>query len=1377
MLNAFFTVSPLTGDVLATNFTVTNLTSGASVARYIWDPGIRDRSGEPQGTANKATSQLLYDVEAPTFTYKLPGVYTIGLTAIDFDNNSSTYTQTLTANFAYRDYLRFTHIPEKYPDPGKLTNEPFRLEVLTTAINTPLVIDLFAGNSRSTPYQFIPNKWQPISPVWKFLDKNFNTITSLSVDPVPIYKNNVVVAVSGTVEFYYVDSMSSGNPTEDCPILITATLQTSGFSNPEDSNIYPYESHANNLSLRTGVVWQVNDLVPNVLKVTGNYIDGINTRQWKDIKIPFLITCHSNRSLLLSGSEDALSEVIFSYPQNNTLGRLNSVTPVLSSFTENDYIIDEAPLYFQSTDENNFRSGGYIFTTITPKATAENTTIVVHATANYFTPETTNQFIYPGAYAPNSSVWISNPSQNTLNKITLVPDTYYCTTIEFLRTAGVLADGYIKQVTVPKKETATTFNYEMTGFSGIYGIAIDPRNYEVIAADAELDRLYKFSNTGELLKTLELSSLLDYDPHRRLFASWSWYTADASLSASSYTLYSPNIIRTDILTPDGETVNNANYITSIDGLILPCDNITFDTYQDKLILLVAPDYPQGNQLLDLIQIFNSVHLQKYISTLQYWTTSVPYTETTFNLNSVAPLSADGNFYVVSINGRLQTPDTYNINNTNKTITFTTSVPASGLVHVLYIPGIDLPAFWNFTFTTPTTSILLSSNSFYKLDDKSGFIVNVNGFLQSPTTFTHDINTQQLLFNTPLSTNVPIHIRQYSVPESVYTPAAYTPAYISIDGNYNIWVSLFNTVSVLKFDPDFNLLFSVVPNNIGWPARAWVNAPEGIDYQASIFGNQTRYVDPSGVGVDPYYNDFFLKPPVVETDRENNCWVTYANPLCSMLVKYSNTGQPLFEIGTGIYSTPTSLAINKQNNCWVVNHHGSTYTYTSLSGSLQLYDTTSGNLLSTVTGFSRPSYLAIDKNNNLWFTHSINRLGYYDTTTLTLSMWSLSTDGFTIYNMPSSYVIEDLQNFDQFENEENEIIGGLAVDVYNRVWVLDTTQNLAWVLSASPDFLSIPTRVFKIRPDSTIGYYVDLETGETYTESLEGYEYRSAQATGDWTGNRWYQKYATADKTNIVQLSGISNSFSITDFVNQHQIRRINESFNSAEHYKSLALPEILKENPVFYDSFIGAVVGTGLLSSYEDVGQKVYERIANFTINHADLETCNIDQLLSFAEQVAVFTDDYGAIYPSDIRNMLDIASVPRSKLWGIKDNVPLSPQSLGDRYNTQTDYVTAGTKIYLRDKFTPELSLYQVPIENNQIIYPLSSLSGYGFKQPVLANYIIYKFDPVYTNQYIENIIDWDSPYTTQSPYLSTINEWYGNEGAIETAFRYLLTKNLFPK
>jgi hypothetical protein len=145
---------------------------------------------------------------------------------------------------------------------------------------------------------------------------------------------------------------------------------------------------------------------------------------------------------------------------------------------------------------------------------------------------------------------------------------------------------------------------------------------------------------------------------------------------------------------------------------------------------------------------------------------------------------------------------------------------------------------------------------------------------------------------------------------------------------------------------------------------------------------------------------------------------------------------------------------------------------------------------------------------------------------------------------------------------------------------------------------------------------------------------------------------------------------------------------------------------------------------------------------------------------------------------MLDIASVPRAKLWGIKDETPLLPQSVGEEYDIFTATVTAGDKIILKNKFDSTLSLINVPLSGGVVpVYPLSSFEGYGFVQPVTTNYLFYKLDPIYSGKYIENLIDWNSQYTTQSPTASTLEEWYGENGAIESAFRYLLTKNLFLK
>lgn len=1362
MIQANFTVSPLTGSVLATEFTVTNLTTGSSVQQYTWDFG---------------TGELTYNTINPTNVYNYPGIYIINLTAVNFDGETSTYSQQVSVELEYRDYIRFSQIPERFADPGKQTSIPFKIEIVSSNPDKPLIVDLFASNSKSIPYQFASERWSQLTPTWKFLDKDQNFVTSLSVESVPVYKNNIVVAVSGTTEFYYVDSQSNGDPTQNCPILITATLQTSGFSNPQDSNIYSYDSYANNKTVRAGVIWQVNDLFPTLLKVTGNYIDDINSKQWNGIKIPVLITAHSNRTQILSGSEDSISEIIFSYPSSNIIGNLSPVALTLSNLTSSDYTIDEAPLFFQNTDSNGFQTGGYIFTTVTGLTSISATSITAQTTAiTEFVYN--NEFPYPRGFAPNTSVWVSNPSKNTLNKITLVPDPGTCNTINYFKDNNILTDGIIKEVQVPALSTSNTFNYTLSGFSGIYSVAIDPRNYDIVAADAELDRLYRFSNTGELLKIFELSSIGDFDPRKKLYEFWTWKTPAQEMSATRFAFYKPVPISSNI----------ANYVVTLGGVIQPTEVTEVYPYEGGIRLLVYPGlgvpfnqdtYPPQDLDFNVIQLFNPTLPSKYISSLSYWTTSSPVNTTTFTLTNNPSLSSNPGYYMISIDGILQRPDSYFIDNVTKTVTFDNPAPANTTVHVLYMPEILPPAIWTNTFTTAMTSISLTGDSNYQADDQSSFIVNIGGVLQNPENYKHNLNTQSLDFNTTLPVNVPISITQLSIPDTIENTAAYTPAYISLDKNYNIWVSLFNTVSVLKFDPNFNLLFSVAPSGIKWPTRAWVNNPTGIDYQASRFGEISRMSSlTSNETIDRYTDEFFLKPPVVETDKNNNCWVTYANPLCCLLVKYNETGTPITQIELNQYNVPINLTINSDNNIWVSNFHGSSYTYTSLSGNIQLYDTNTSQLLKTVTNISRPGYIALDRNNNLWFTHSLRRIGYYNTTTNTLCAWTLElSGGFSVYATPSS-LEANLETFDELENEEDEHLGGLAVDVYNRVWVLDSLQNFAWIISATPNFNQAPIRYFKIIPDATIGYYPDITTGSTQIVSDDFYYYRSAQATGDWTGNRWYQKYANPQAISAIAVMGVSTPFEIAEFTNKHQIKRVNESFNTAEYYKSLALPEVLNTNTVLFDKFFPAAVGTGYLSANEDSGQITYERIANFVQNHSDVETCNIDQLLSLAEETAVPASDYAAIYPTDIRNMLDIGSITRTKLWGIKDEVPILTQSIGTQYNVQTDSLTAGTKIILKSKFDSSLSLLSVPpLITGELIYPLEQFGGYGLIEPVIVNYLFYNFEPAYTGNYVENIIDWKSPYTTQSITASTLEEWYGDGGSLETAFRYLLTKNLFLK
>jgi PKD repeat protein len=1059
MVTANFFVTPFTGDVYATDFTFTDETSGNIVSR-VWDLG---------------DGNYKYNVTEFTHVYNYPGTYTINLTCIDNNGNSSVASNQIITDYPFRDYVSFTQIPDKYSDPGSKPTEPFRVAVVTSQLNSPLTVNLFAANSNSIPFEYVPEQWSFLVPTWRFLDSKDNFITSLSVEPVKIFKNNKQVGLSGEAEFYFIDDTSTGNPTINCPLLLAATLQTSAFNFPEDSRAFNYLSYSNSTVAQAVIVWQVNDLQPSFLKVTGNYVDEIYSRKWTNVKIPILITCHSSREFYVPGSGETDSNIIFSYPPSNSVGLSADIKLSLSGVPDSYYTVDEAPLYFQTLDKEGFKTGGYVFTTVTPLSPIASTVIQASSTV-FDTTIAEGKFNFPTGHAPNPFVWIANPEQNRLNKISLVPYPSYCETIKYYKENGLLVDGYIKTYEVPSLSTTNTFNYLMSGFSGVYGIAIDPRKYDVLITDVELDRIYKYSTFGQLLCTVQLSSFGDYSP------------------------------------------------------------------------------------------------------------------------------------------------------------------LSG---------------------------------------------------------------------------------------------AYTPSNIAIDRFYNVYVSLFNSVSVLKFDKDLSFVKAFAPSG------------------SNIFSE--------------FESDFLIKPPVVETDINSNVWTTYAHPLCSFMVQYNPSGVPIKQIPFNNYSVPVSLAINVDNNIWVAKSFNVTENY----GAIDLYNSTTGTLMSSITGFTRPGYLHVDRNNSLWFVHDLRSIGLITETGQTFS-WFVSTDGtFVPLTIPTPLSASYLR--------DDEQLGGLGIDVYNRLWVIDNTTNKTHLVTADPYADFSTKRTIKVLPNSVLGYRLNDDLSFSYTIEREQ-EYPSARAVGDWTGNKWYQKYSSA--LSAQPVSGISVPFTVYDFENSFQIQRINEDFNTAEYYKSLALPENLKNNTNLFDQFFSAAVGTSMPSAYEDIGQNTYERIANFVSNHADPDTCNIDQLISLASEVGLDASTYGTDFPTEIKKYLDIASIPREKLWGILSPQPILAQSVGAQLNPQTAYLTAGTKIFVKSKFDSTTSLIEVqPLTTGATIYPLSAFEGYGLIQPAPANYFFYSYSPVVSDKFIENIIDWENPYTTLNPYASTNAEWYGESGAIENVFNYLLTKNLVVK
>lgn len=565
---------------------------------------------------------------------------------------------------------------------------------------------------------------------------------------------------------------------------------------------------------------------------------------------------------------------------------------------------------------------------------------------------------------------------------------------------------------------------------------------------------------------------------------------------------------------------------------------------------------------------------------------------------------------------------------------------------------------------------------------------------------------------------------HSVELSTITNDPYnTPSCISIDGNHHVWVSLLNSQMVLKFDSSLNLLASASPADA---------TPIALVQSGSSL----------------------TAPPTVETDSENNVWVSYSHPLSSRIFKFDQFGTQLIQASPlPVSSVPVGLAIDANDDLWVACRE---------SNEIRCYNKNDGTLRIAYNGILKPSYICVDRESYIWFTHGHNFCSKLNPITSFIETWRYDNISEQLVLAMGGYTANDIL----LANTDNEIWSGLSVDVYNRVWLVDYTKNKT-VVFYTGDTANI--QILPILPNATTNYIIHPVTGNI-SPVIVPIVY-SAQAVGDWTGNKWYQKYA--GKLNSVAISGVSTEFKILDINTPLFLSKNNEEFDFAAHLKSLALPEILQQNTVLFDKFFPGVVGDGD-PTIENLGRVVYEKVANFTDSHGDYQTSNVKQLISYAEQLSVPIKDFGVDYPASIQRLVDLFSIPKHLLRGLPNIENDISVNLGIRLDfTQT--ISAGEYIFSKDKTT---SLYQLiyvtALSSGNTSFPLSAIELEGFKLPITNYYDFFSYIPSESDGYISNIVNWDSPYTTVSYNVSSNNEWYGKDGIAELMFNQLLTKAL---
>jgi sugar lactone lactonase YvrE len=1026
---------------------------------------------------NDGRGRIVYDSLSASFTYDYPGIYTIGLSAWTASGVIQTDYCNVNVDYAHRDLMVFSNIPDEYGLPGLKTNSTFVVSVTSAKIDSPIGIVLQSINSQSVPWETVPDKWNFLVPRWRFVDAdtNQNLEAALQVETRPIYRGSKVVAVSGIKSFYYIDDLATGtDPVNDCPLLLVATLSTEHFVYPPESLVYPYTSYSNSEITRATILWQIRDVVPSELKVTENYLSEVYPIKWKGVPIPVMITCKFDPAMFetFEGSRGLSATDVLSYPRTNELGSITPVTIVLSS--ENGvvdsslYSLEHVPLFFQSTDSTGSDTRGYLFTSVTPLTTFENSLTVAVSTIAQNKLEGEGSFSYPDGYPIYVNAYISHPYGHTINRIQTMTYPSNCESIQYYKSQGSLVEGRVSNLYVSPL-TDTSENYELSGMAGVYAMAFNPTNNSLYAADADRDVLYLFSGTEQ---------------------------------------------------------------------------------------------------------------------------------------------------------------------------------------------------------QPLSSVYLSS---------------VTG-------------------------------NEYN-----------TPSYISVDSESNVWVALFNRQVAWKFSKSLVPLLSV-----------------------SLFDESVRHEE-----FDDLPLDFVDSPPIAETDKDDNLWYCTSHQLSSCVAKFDKDGNHLFNAsGITLSSCPVSLAVDEDNSIWVACNRANSVVHVD----------SNGNLISTIENeFIRPSYIVLDRSKNVWVLHSFDLISRFDVETESIDTWQLNglLRELKPYSLPVSG--EDLEK----ALHENEVWGGLATDVLDRVWVVDSLNNIAVVFNPTEPVSTY--RAIGINPERRQDFII---TTDGYQEDIDvEIPARSAQATGDWTGNRWYQKYS--GKYNKLNTYGVSTPFRVYDLDTTAKIAKVNEGFDVSAYMRSLALPEVLQSNEFLFNDFLGAMCGNGDLED-EDLGETVYEKVANFVQAHADIDTVDIPQLVSLATAIRLESKRYGVDFPSDVQRLLNLFSIPRHKLIG-RPRYSLDIQDNLRGLITATDILSAGEHLCFRDRLNDRyLLVYVSPLEDDSTVFPLSQLNVGGVRLPVWEHYDIFRYEQA-PDGYIDNVIDWGNPFTTITPNVSTYEQWYGKDGIVEVAFNSLLTRKLF--
>jgi len=575
------------------------------------------------------------------------------------------------------------------------------------------------------------------------------------------------------------------------------------------------------------------------------------------------------------------------------------------------------------------------------------------------------------------------------------------------------------------------------------------------------------------------------------------------------------------------------------------------------------------------------------------------------------------------------------------------------------------------------------------------------------------------------------------------PKGIVPDEICIDRNKNVWVTTtnlndrgatFDTFNdyVYKFDTDGNLIngfplsgfkqlgnITVDGNQNAWVAhhRETLTKIDGLtnqqtDYIAGVGKNDTNYIcSIGGLTCDTsnyiwVINNFDKRLYILNTELPP---LNFLNFVTAADLVYPSQGLPPVSAYSTVTSIPSGFAGSN-----LVRHSQdfsqSTWTKTNATVSnliVSPYGTVTGNLLAetTATGFHNVvaninrlpgtvyTFSIHAKNNGRRYFNLIvddgnsnGFVGNFDLQTGTTSLTANNGTGIlytcNMVDVGNGWYRCSITG----EVSNTGTTGRVAVN-------MNTDGNASWYPTYAGSGSPTGIYIWGAQLENTLNpnFYVPTTTQAISTtvastaltiptEGINSYSdgLQEFQAIGDWNGYKWINKYAAPVST-VRTITGASNIFNIYPTTGKYNISKVNENWDASNFYNSLRYQESLLDKEVFFNEFLGTIVGDIDSQPYE-LGKTVYEKIANFVSNKSDPDKVNVDSLLSFCNELTVDFEEYNYMYPPQLKRLIDMLSIKQSLLWGTPNKYALNFDSRGTTVSNNTYGINLSSKIDIKD-------------------------------------------------------------------------------------------------